>query len=103
MSAALLQEEECDMEVYLLAFVFPELLVVSVTSRPIHPQEMRGKKKVKLYLSLSECHSRKKTWDVEVYLFALVFLEPLVVSVTSRPIHPQEMRGKKGKVVPKFK
>ena len=40
MSAALLQEEECAMEVYLLACVLPELLVVSVTPRPIHPQEM---------------------------------------------------------------
>jgi hypothetical protein len=60
-------------------------------------------KKVKLYLSLSEYHSRKKTWCVEVYLLALVFLELLVVSVTSRPIHPQEMGGKKGKFVPKLK
>jgi len=44
MSAELLQEEECDMEVYLLAFVFLELLVFSVTPRPIHPQEMGCKK-----------------------------------------------------------
>jgi hypothetical protein len=58
MSAALLQEEECDMEVYLLAFVLTELLVVSVTPRPFHHQEMGGKK-VKSSLSLSKYHSRK--------------------------------------------
>ena len=58
MSAALLQEEECDMEVYLLAFVLPELHVVSVTPRPFHHQEMGGKK-VKSSLSLSKYHSRK--------------------------------------------
>jgi len=93
MSAALIQEEECDMVVYLLAFVFLELLVVSVTPRPIHPQEMGGKK-VKSSLSLSKYHSRKKTWDAEVYLLALVFPVLLVVTVTPRPIYPQEMGGK---------
>ena len=40
MSASLLQEEVCDVEVYLLALVFLELLVVSVTPQPIHPHEM---------------------------------------------------------------
>jgi hypothetical protein len=87
MSAALLQEEECDIEVYLLAFVFPELLVVSVTPRPIHPQEMGGKK-VKSSLSLSKYHSRKKTWDEEVYLLVLVFPVLLVVTVMPWPIQP---------------
>jgi uncharacterized membrane protein YfbV (UPF0208 family) len=60
-------------------------------------------KKVKLCLSLRKYHSRKKTWDVEVYLLALVFPELLVVSVTPWSIHPQVMGGKKGKAVPKLK
>jgi len=54
--------------------------------------------RIALHRTLLKCQrhcSRKKTWDVEVHLLAFVFPELLVVSVTPRPIHPQEMGGKK--------
>ena len=80
MSAELLQEEECDMEVYLRAtWKYTSLLSYSwnylcLVSRPgrFIPRKWEAKK-IKSSLSLSKYHSRKKTWDVEIYFLALVF------------------------------